>query len=100
MALNVTYVGVGRRNTLFLCMCSRNYFFIVLITNIVIVVVVMFRNHQVMVTSLGYCWYSRGAPRVLIVEVPAMSGRRWVRGRWRMIEVLLLDMNVRLTCEI
>ena len=25
-----------------------------------VVVVVMFQNHQVTVTSLGYCWYSGG----------------------------------------
>ena len=27
------------------------------------VIVVMFKNRQVIVTSLGYCWYSGGSPQ-------------------------------------
>ena len=62
MVLNATSVGVGRRN--FLCACSRNCIFIVIIIIIVaVVVVVMFQNHQVIVTSLGCCWYSGGTPQ-------------------------------------
>ena len=38
-----------------------------------VVVVVMFQNHQVIVTSLGY------PPKVPVVGVPATSGGRWVR---------------------
>ena len=44
-----------------------------------VVVVAMFQNHQVIVTSLGYCWYSEIPPKVPIVGVPATSGGRWVR---------------------
>ena len=49
----------------FLCMCSRNCIFdiiiIIIIINIVfVVVVVMLQNCQVMVTSFGCCWYSGG----------------------------------------
>ena len=42
------------------CMFNRNRIFnISIIINIAfVVVVVMFQNHQVMVTSFGYCWYS------------------------------------------
>lgn len=41
---------------------------------------VYFQNHQVMVTSFGCCCrYSRGAPRVLIIGVPATCKRKWVR---------------------
>ena len=77
MVLNATSVGVGRRN--FLCACSRNCIFIVIIIIIVaVVVMVMFQNHQVIVTSLGCCWYSGGTPRVPIV-VAAMPGGRWVQ---------------------
>ena len=36
-----------------------------------VVVLVMFQNHQVIVTSLGYCWYSEGSPKVPVVGVPA-----------------------------
>ena len=64
MALNVTYVEVGIRNRLFLCICSS--------INIVIVVVVMFQNQQVMVTSLSFCRYSGGAPQ--LSGVPAIGG--------------------------
>ena len=49
MALNATCVGVGRRNRLFLCMCSRNCVFIIVI--IIVIGMVMFQNRQVMVTS-------------------------------------------------
>ena len=69
MVLNATSVGVGRRNrSLFLCMCSRNGIFDIIIIIIIIinigfvVVVVMIENCQVMVTSFGCCWYSRGIP--------------------------------------
>ena len=63
MVLNATSVGVGRRDRSFLYMCSRNCIFdiiiIIIIINIVfVVVVVMLQNRQVMVTSLGCCWYS------------------------------------------
>ena len=67
MALHATYIGVGRRNRSFLCMCSRNCIFIIIISNIIFVLVVMYQNRQVMVTSF---------PRVTIVGVPAKSGRR------------------------
>ena len=67
MVFNATYVGVGRRNRSFLCMCSINCIFDVIITiviiNIVFVaVVVMLQNRQVMVTSFGCCWYNGGIP--------------------------------------
>ena len=61
VVLNATSVGVGRRNRSFLCMCSRNCIFdiiiiIIIIINIVFVVVVlMLQNCQVMVT-----WYNAG----------------------------------------
>ena len=59
LAQNVTSVGMGRRNAFLLCLCSRNC--IIIITIIVfVVVVVMFQNRQLIVTSLGYCWYSGG----------------------------------------
>ena len=92
MELNATSVGVGRRNGSFLCMCSRNCIFniviiiiviiiiiIIIIINIVFFVVVMFQNCQVMVTSFDYCWYSGGPIRVAIVIVPATSRGIWVR---------------------
>ena len=67
MVLNATSVGVGRRNRSFLCMCSRNCIFdiiiIIISINIVFVVVVlMLQNRQVMVTSFGCCWYSGAIP--------------------------------------
>ena len=60
MVLNATSVGAGRRNRSFLCMCSRNCIFdiiiIIISINIVFVVVVlMLQNRQVMVTSFGCC---------------------------------------------
>ena len=56
MVLSATSVGVGRRNVSFLCMCSRNCIFniivIIIIINIAIVVVLlMLQNRQVIVTS-------------------------------------------------
>ena len=63
MTLNATSLGVRRRNRFFLCMCSRNCIFIIVIIIIIIVFVVsvvMFQNRQVIVTSLGCCWYSGG----------------------------------------
>ena len=65
MVLNATSVGVGRRNRSFLCMCSRNCIFDIIIIIIIIniafaVVVLMLQNRQVMVTSFGCCWYSGG----------------------------------------
>ena len=63
MALNATSVEVARRNRSFLCMCSRNCIFnivVIIIINNVFFVVVMFQNRQVMVTSFGCCWYSGG----------------------------------------
>ena len=61
--LNATSVGVGTINRSFLCMCSRNCIFdiiiIIIIINIVFAVVVaMLHNLQVMVASFGCCWYS------------------------------------------
>ena len=58
MVLNATSVGVGRRNRSFLCICSRNCIFdiiiIIIIINIVFAaVVVMLQSCQVMVTSFG-----------------------------------------------
>ena len=56
MALNGTSVRVGRRKRTFLCMCSRNCIFdiiiiIIIIINIVFVaVVVMLQNRHMMVT--------------------------------------------------
>ena len=59
MVLNATSVGVGRRNRSFLCMCSRNCIFdiiiMIIIINIVFVVVLMLQNQQVIVTSFGCC---------------------------------------------
>ena len=67
MVLNATSVGVERRNRSFLCMCSRNGIFDIIIIIIIInigfvVVVVMIENRQVMVTSFGCYWYSGGIP--------------------------------------
>ena len=67
MVLNATSVGVGRRKRSFLCMCSRNCIFdiiiIIISINIVFVVVVlMLQNRQVMVTSFGCCWCSGAIP--------------------------------------
>ena len=44
-----------------------------------LVVAVMFQDRPVIVTSLGYCLYVGGSPKVPIVEVPSTSGGRWVR---------------------
>ena len=44
-----------------------------------VVVVLMFQNHQVIATSLGYFGTVGAAPKVPIVAVPATSGGRWVR---------------------
>ena len=66
--LNATSVGVGRKNRSFLCICSKNCIFeiiisIIIIINIVFaVVVVMLQNRQVMVIYVGCCWYSGGIP--------------------------------------
>ena len=64
----------GKEIDTFFWMCSRNYVFdvtiiivfvvIILIINNVFVVV-MLQNHQVIVTSFGYCWYSGGTPQSL-----------------------------------
>ena len=67
MVLNATSVGVERRNRSFLCMCSRNCIFdiiiIIISINIVFaVVVLMLQNQQAMVTSFGCCWYSGTIP--------------------------------------
>ena len=67
VVLNATSVGVGRRNRSFLCMCSRNCIFdiiiIIIIINIALVaVVLMLQNRQVMVTLFNCCWYSGGIP--------------------------------------
>ena len=67
MVLNAYSVGVGRRNRSFLCMCSRNCIFdiiiiIIMITIAFVAVVSMLQNRQVMVTSFGCCWYSGGIP--------------------------------------
>ena len=59
MLLNATSVGVGRRNRFFLYLCSINCI-IVIINIFVYIVVVMYQNRQMVVTSLGCCWYSRG----------------------------------------
>ena len=68
MILKTTSIGAGRRNRSFLCMCSRNFIFgiviiVIIITSIVIIIrVLMLQNRQVMITSFGCCWYS-GASR-------------------------------------
>ena len=67
MILNAISVGLERRNKSFLCMCSRNCIFdiivIIVVVNIVfIVVVLMIQNRQVMVPSFGCCWYIGGIP--------------------------------------
>ena len=81
MALNAISVRVERRNEFFLCMCHRNCFIniILVIINIIvyILVVVMCQNCQVIVTSLGCCWYSGGTH--WIVGIPVIFGGRWVR---------------------
>ena len=78
LAQNVTSVGMGRRNAFLLCLCSRNCVIIIIIfleylkrccilcilhitITVFVVVVVMFQNRQLIVTSLGYCWYSGGS---------------------------------------
>ena len=63
VVLNATYVGVGKRNRFFVCMCNRNCnSFIISIDIVFVVVVVMYQNRQVMATSFGCCWYSGDAP--------------------------------------
>ena len=67
MVLNATSVAQWRRNKSFLCTCSRNCIFdiiiIIIIINIVFVVVVLIlQNRQVMVTSFGCCLYIGGMP--------------------------------------
>ena len=67
MVLNVTSVGVGRRNRSFLRMCSRNCIFgiiiiIIVITIVFVVVMLMLQNRQVMVTSFRSSWYNGGIP--------------------------------------
>ena len=42
-------------------MCSRNCIIIVII--VFFFVVMIFQNHQVIVTSLGCCWYSGDFPQ-------------------------------------
>ena len=59
VVLNATYVGAGRRNRSFLCMCSRNCVFDIIVINIIIkivfvVVVMLLQNRQVMLTSFGF----------------------------------------------
>ena len=85
VALNVTSVGVGRRNRLFLFMCSRKCLIIIIIIIIIIitvfaVAVVMFQNHQKMVTFFGCCWYSGGAPQSPNYWVPATCREDRCRG--------------------
>ena len=64
VVLNATYVGVGKRNRFFVCMCNRNCnSFIISIDIVFVVVVVMYQNRQVMATSFGCCWYSGDAPQ-------------------------------------
>ena len=60
MVLNVTSVGVGRRNRFSSCMGSRNCIFdniviIISINLVFVVMVLMFKNFQVMVISFGCC---------------------------------------------
>ena len=101
LAQNVTSVGMGRRNAFLLCLCSRNCVIIIIIIfleylkrcyilcilhitiTVFVVVVVMFQNRQLIVTSLGYCWYSGAPSKVPIVGVLATSGGRWV---WEKME--------------
>ena len=114
MALNAISVGVGRRYRSFFCECVAGTVLLILLllllllllsllsSNVFVVVVMMLQNRQVMVTSFGCCWYSGGAPRVLIVGVPAISRARWVLGwgGWRVILILLWKMYVRIVCKI
>ena len=56
----------GEKNRSFLCMCSKNCIFDIIITIIIInivfvAVVLMLQNWQVMITSFD-CWYSGGIP--------------------------------------
>ena len=60
VVLNATSVGAGRRNRFFLCMCSRNCIFDIIITITIIkiifvVVVVMLQNRQVVGDS-NFFW--------------------------------------------
>ena len=73
-------------------MCSRNCIIVIIII-VLLVVVMMFQYCQVIVTSLGSCWYGEYAPRVLIVG-------KMGAGRWREIAVLLLKMYIKMACEI
>ena len=83
---------MGIKNRFFLCMCSRNCIIVIIII-VLLVVVMMFQYCQVIVTSLGCCWYGEYAPRVLIVG-------KMDAGRWRVIAVLLLKMYMKMACEI
>ena len=88
-----------RGNRFFLCISSRNCIVFIVIINAIVYIVVMMicQNHQLIVTSLDCCWYSGGAPRVLIVGVPATPVEKWVQDGWRMISVSLLKMYVSMT---
>ena len=104
MTLNAISVRVERRNEFFLCMCRRNCFIniILVIINIIvyILVVVMCQNCQVIVTSLGCCWYSGGTPQSLDCWNSCNIWGKVGAGGWRVIAVLLLKMYVRIACEI
>ena len=55
---------MGRRNTFFLCISSRNCIIIIIIIIVFVVVVMIIQNRQVIVTSLGCCWYSGDFPQI------------------------------------
>ena len=78
---------MGRRNTFF----CRNCITIIILIIVFVVVVVMFQNRQVIVTSLGCCWYSGGTPQNLNCGSPYFVWGKMGAdgGGWRVIVVLL-----------
>ena len=75
---------------------------LVIIIIVFVAVVRMFQNRQVIVTSLGFCCCSGGAPplKSQLLEFLQRQGEDECRGRWRMITVLSLKMYVRISCKI
>ena len=71
-------LGWGGEIVFFLCMCSRKCICFVISIDIVFVAVMLkYQNLQFMVILLAVVDLVRTPPRVLIVGVPATSGRRW-----------------------
>ena len=100
MAVNVTSVGMRRRNRFFLCMCSRNCISFISSVDIAFAVVIMiYQNHQVMVTSFGCSWYSGCAPQSPDCWSSFNVLGKMVAGGWMMIAVSLLKMYARMACE-